>query len=184
MNPQLEPLLLEAKRGNKHAYSQAVELMQQSIFSYCYLMVGNYHDAEDMAQEVFVRAYYQLPKYEEMGSASGWLYTIAHRLCLNSLKKKSRWKQLLMKVSNEAMITPVEVKEEFDQGMVLLQSLSIKQRELMILKIVHDLNYEEISQITGVSAVNLRKQMERARKKLQSEHTEKMKRGILYEQGQ
>ncbi|MFD2114339.1 RNA polymerase sigma factor [Paenibacillus yanchengensis] len=193
-NRSLQQLLHEAKQGNQQSFSEVVTMMQQQVFRYCYLMIGNYHDAEEIVQEVFVRAYFNLAKYEETGSASGWLFTIAHRLCLNSWKKQSRWKQLLIKAASEEAVRQdkkeIGMEERLEdriengtnRGMIILRSLPIKQREIMILKVVHGMSYEEISKIVGGAPVNLRKQMERARKKLQREHADNMKRGIVYEQ--
>ncbi len=90
MNHPVNELVQAAQKGDKNAFSEIVILMQQQVFQYCYPMVANRHDAEDIVQETFIRAYENLDHYKEEGRFIGWLLMIAHRTCLNKLKKKKR----------------------------------------------------------------------------------------------
>lgn len=182
-NLSLHKLLVEAKHGNDQSFAQIITLMQQHIFRYCLLMIGNKHDAEDIVQEIFVRAYLKLHTYDEKGkgNASGWLFTIAHRICLNDLKKRSRWRRLLAKAANEEVVRYGDLEFMNDNDLSLLESLTPKQRELVVLKVLHEMSYEEISEIVGVSVINLRKRFERVRKKLQMEHADNFKGRVNYE---
>ncbi|MFC4598642.1 RNA polymerase sigma factor [Cohnella hongkongensis] len=177
----LHELADAAQKGDLEAFSEIVARMQQPLFRYCFPMLGNRQDAEDTVQEVFVRAYANLHKYRENRNFTGWLFTIAHRLCLNRLKKRSRWRMLLAKAANEEAERSGNVEPAEEEGLSLLASLQPKQRELIVLKVLHEMSYEEISEIVGVPAINLRKQFERTRRKLQREHPNQMKRGITYE---
>lgn len=182
----LNDLVGLARQGDREAFAEIVLLMQQRIFGYCYPMIGNRQDAEDLVQEVFVRAYQHMGKYEDGGNFAGWLFTITHRLCLNKIKKKSRLLALVHKIANEETVRPKH--ENMDTSneaiLTLLHGLNPKQRGLVILRVIHEMSYEEISGIVGVSPANLRKQYERARKQLQRESggsTKEMNRRMNYE---
>lgn len=186
---RLNDLVGLARQGDREAFAEIVLLMQQRIFGYCYPMIGNRQDAEDLVQEVFVRAYQHMEKYEEGGNFAAWLFTIAHRLCLNKIKKKSRLLALVHKIANEEAVRPKHEKmdesnESNEAILTLLHALNPKQRGLVILRVIHEMSYEEISGIVGVSPVSLRKQYERARKQLQRENggsTKEMNRRMNYE---
>lgn len=186
VNHSLEELVDLSKTGDREAFSEIVRRMQQNIFQYCYPMVGNRQDAEDIVQEVFVRAYGNLGKYNESGCFTGWLFTMAHRICLNKLRKSRRFLALFRRVSNEeALRKPYDNVDELSGDILsLLDSLNPRIRGIVILKVLHEMSYEEISNIVGISSVNLRKQFERARKQLQRANEieqDKMKREAKYE---
>lgn len=186
MNYTLEELVYLAKQGDRDAFSEIVKQMQQKIFQYCYPMVGNRQDAEDIVQDVFVRAYENLTNYKEFGSFTGWLFTIAHRICLNKIRKRGRFSALIRRVASEdasrSKLKNLDISNE--EVLSLLDSLDLKVRGIVILKVLHDMSYEEISIIVGIKSANLRKQFERARRKLQREYDIEQgeyKRGVKYE---
>lgn len=158
-----------AKSGDKDAFSEIVEKLQQKVFRFCYPMLGNRQDAEDTVQDVFIRAYGSLKQYEEGGRFTGWIFTIAHRLCLNKLKKRSRFLAFMKRfayeeASRERKRDQTDVWNE--ETISMLKGLNPKLRGLVILRILHEMSYEEIGVVLGVAPVNLRKQYERARKQL------------------
>lgn len=183
LNNNVDDLVNLARKGDHQAYSEIVMLMQQEIFKYCYPMMGNRQDAEDMVQETFIRAYENLSKYHEEGRFKGWLFTIANRTCLNKLRRKSRFHALINKLETETSTSNI-VEASNIEIMSLLDALNPKAKAIIILRVLHDMSYEEISNILGISASSLRKQYERARKKLQKEisiEDDKFKRGVEYE---
>lgn len=183
MNKHIDDLVDLARKGDRQAYSEIVIAMQQEIFRYCYPMLGNRQDAEDMVQETFIRAYKHLGKYRAEGRFQGWLFTIAHRLCLNKLRRKNRFRALMNKLESETSASHT-VEAPDIEAFSLLDSLPPKAKALVILRVLHDMSYEEIGTILGISASSLRKQYERARKKLQKENRmeeETLKGGMEYE---
>ncbi|WP_164821323.1 RNA polymerase sigma factor [Paenibacillus koleovorans] len=167
---ELDQLVGLAKEGQHSAFSEIVLLLQQQVFRYCYPMIGHRQDAEDVVQETFVRAYTKLHQYEETGSFIGWILTIAHHLCLNKLKKRSRLAALFhraahhssLQVDSHSLSSNLEV-------LAMLDSLPAHVRSLVILKVLHGMSYEEIGQIIHGKPNALRKQFERAKLKLRSE---------------
>lgn len=184
MNHPVNELVQAAQKGDKNAFSEIVILMQQQVFQYCYPMVANRHDAEDIVQETFIRAYEKLDQYKEEGRFIGWLLTIAHRTCLNKVKKKNRSYALMKKLESKEVIINESYEAEHGEALAILDTLKPKIRAVFILKFIHGMSYEEISAIVGLSPINLRKQVERAKKQLNKENSAvkvNEKRGIKYE---
>ncbi|PZD96614.1 hypothetical protein DNH61_07415 [Paenibacillus sambharensis] len=162
----------EARKGDQESFARVVRSMQQPVFRYCYPMLGNREDAEDVVQEVFIRAYEHLDSYEEKGQFTGWLFTIAHRLCLNKIKYRSRWFAVINKAAEQERnaTTNIELDVHEDETLILLNCLKPALKSVVILKVLNGMSYEEISAVTGVKAQSLRKQFERARKQLKKEY--------------
>ncbi len=76
--------------GNQQAYARLVDKYKGKIFARLYRMIGQKQDAQDLAQEVFTKAYFQLEKLEPDGNFSAWLYRIAINHCLDELRKRKR----------------------------------------------------------------------------------------------
>lgn len=81
-------LLGAARRGDQRAFQQLVEPFQAGIQLHCYRMLGSLHDAEDLAQETFLRAWRGLAGFEGRSSFKNWLYRIATNACLNSIQSR------------------------------------------------------------------------------------------------
>lgn len=81
-------LIFKIKEGDKNLFRQVVDSHGGMIFSVLYRMTGSREDAEDLAQETFVKAYFSLGQFRGDSSISTWLYSIAYRLAVSSLRKK------------------------------------------------------------------------------------------------
>lgn len=172
MEETLEQLVDRAKGGSKDAFSDIVKMTQQKLLSYAYPMLGSVQDAEDTVQEVYVRAYQHLDKYRQNISFAAWLYTICYRLCMNRLKRRSSLLQLLPKLRNEAAAAADAQMNDgpMEDELSILDSLSAEDRNLVVLRVIHEQSYAEISRITGRREESLRKRYERVRKRLQEMH--------------
>src|SRR5688572_30157781 len=81
-------LIARAKRGHADAFRALVEAYKDRLFAFVWRMVRNHHEAEDVCQAAFVKAYESLASYSEVYAFSTWLFTIAYRLCLNQMRKR------------------------------------------------------------------------------------------------
>ncbi len=81
-------LTQRAKRGDREAFAELIEIYKDKIFQLAYRMVGNREDAEDIAQETFLRVYANLHAYDESYKFSTWIYRIATNLCIDRGRKK------------------------------------------------------------------------------------------------
>src|SRR5271166_81244 len=83
-------LMLRVKRGDMQAFEALVEKYKHPVIMLMYRMVRDLEEAEDLAQGVFVRVYQSAGRYEVTAKFSTWIFTIARRLCLNEIRRRSR----------------------------------------------------------------------------------------------
>lgn len=74
--------------GNRQAFTELYLRFRQRVYSYCLRMLGSAEEAEDLYQEVFIRVYERSHQFAEDKSLSGWIFTIAHNLCLNRIRDR------------------------------------------------------------------------------------------------
>jgi len=87
-NPADEVYWLEqALHGDADGFMHLIELYQKPVYNLCYRMLGNREDAEDAAQETFLRAYHHLQKYDRNRAFATWLLSIAAHHCIDQLRK-------------------------------------------------------------------------------------------------
>src|ERR1700761_7972903 len=94
----------EARKGNHHAFRVLVERHSRALFGLAYRMTGNEHDAEDLVQETFLRAYKQISRFDARAAFSTWLYRICANCSLDLIRaKKSRREQQPLDVDEKAL---------------------------------------------------------------------------------
>lgn len=174
-------LVLKAKQGDKQAFSELVLRYEKKIYSLVLHLSGNKQDAEDLTQEVFVRAYFSLKNYREESQIYTWLYRIAYNMSIDFKRRMaSRLKtisnnadesqELLNFIEDKNVKQPDELLEQHELSLSLKQALSEiseEHRAVMILREVDGLSYEEIAKITGSAKGTVMSRLHYARKHLQ-----------------
>jgi RNA polymerase sigma-70 factor (ECF subfamily) len=159
---------------------QFVEEHQSMIYNVCFRLLGNQQDAEDIAQDVFVKAYEKYGLFKGESRVSTWLYRIAVNLSLNLLKrrKRVRWMTLdFEKEDTEALPIhePRSVEqpdlelEQSELGLTLqeaIQSLPEKQKTAFILHKLEGLSHQQISEILDISISSVEARIHRAKQSL------------------
>lgn len=146
--------LLAWRNGEREAFDRLVERYQRDVYRLCYRYVNNHHDASDMAQEVFLRAYRALGKFRGDSAFSTWLYRIAVNTCLNFRSARRPPSEELpdsLPDPQEGALDGMERDERAHLVRAAIQDLPEKQRATLILKIYHELSHEEIAGILGAS---------------------------------
>lgn len=165
------------KKGDKTAFEELVLKYQDRIYNLCRHMLGNTSDAEDAAQDTFIKAYQKLKDFKPEASLYTWLYRIAVNTCLD-YKKKPFFESLFMKADEDEEYIPEAVSEDPSPeklyeskqlGLALrkgIGKLSLKLRTVIILKEIEGLSYEEIADILEVSTGTVKSRISRARDEL------------------
>ncbi|MFM1655416.1 RNA polymerase sigma factor [Brevibacillus sp. B_LB10_24] len=160
-----EDLVRSILDGKLEGYELLVERFQIPIFRYCYHILGHREEAEDATQEVFLKAYRHLNKYNVEVPFTAWLYKISYRHCIDVIRKRKVSKLIPFLFQNEKQNSTVDEYIEnvyFSEPVYLsLMKLSLEERTLLILRGVDEKTFEEISMIVNKKSSSLRKKYER-----------------------
>ena len=142
------------RRGEREAFGPLVERHQREIYRLCYRFTGNHHDASDLAQETFLRAYRAIGRFRGESGFSTWLYRIAVNTCLNF---RAGGRPEFNRVSEDlpdgaaGPLASLEAEERARYVRQAVLRLPAKQRATLILKLYHELTHEEVARILGTS---------------------------------
>jgi RNA polymerase sigma-70 factor, ECF subfamily len=157
--------------GDQEAFSSLVEKYKDPVFNVAYRMLGNPTEAEDVAQEAFVRAYTQLHTYKETHRFSTWLLSIASHLSIDQLRRRRFLALPLENVPFLEWIADVGPspeqsalrRETADDMQRILDTLPVKYRAVLLLRYWHDFSYEEIAQTLDLTPALVKARLHRAR---------------------
>lgn len=168
-----ESLIELARRGDEEAFRLIFEQHHRIVLRFIYGMVGNLVQAEDLTQETFLSAYRSLGSYLEEGKLTPWLCGIAKNVTRNWRRSQQNEianvefeRQEVLEVKDTVNRTPEgnfldgELKDEISAA---LQMLDEDKRMVFTLKILRQLSYEDIAQITGSTIPKLKTDLHRAR---------------------
>lgn len=175
-----EELILQVQQGNNVCFDILVDRFKVRLFNYLFRMVGDRDEAEEIAQETFVKAYIHAEKYKTIAKFSTWLYTIATNLVRNRIRSKKRAPQFLSLWSrgsdaegNEKQIDLVDYSRGPDHqfndkelGSIIndaIAKIPEKYRTSFVLREINQLSYEEIAAATGLKLGTVRSRINRAR---------------------
>ena len=165
--------------GNVDAYGKIVARYNGRLYNFIYRFVGDRETAEDIVQETFLRAFRKRKEYRAIANFSTWLFTIAGNLAKSELRRRKRWR-----------LFSIERDEETDTGMELpdksarpdkiaessladvqiqqaIASLPPNYRQVILLRDVQGMSYQEISEIVDCPVGTVKSRVNRARLKLQ-----------------
>lgn len=165
-------LIQRTLHGDQSAFACLVDKFRTPIYNLCYRMLASGGDAEDAAQETFLRAYTQLHTYQAERKFSTWLFAIASHLCIDMLRRR-RYPSMpldtvaLWKQSNDPQPEDYALSEESSAEVrTLLKLLPEKYRLVVVLRYWQDLSYAEIAEATDLSESAVKTQLHRARRML------------------
>ncbi len=167
-------VIRRAKRGQADAFRALVDAYKDRLFAFVQRMVRNHHEAEDICQTTFVRAFESLDSYSETYAFSTWLFTIAYRLCLNGMRRRRA-------VSGDAELAnlsggdddaPLSIAATEDASRLrsrvwhAVDQLSPPQKSAVLLFYREGKSCQEIGVVLGIPAVTVKSHLHRAREKL------------------
>ncbi|MBR4953960.1 MAG: sigma-70 family RNA polymerase sigma factor [Oscillospiraceae bacterium] len=181
MTDELELQTIEkVRRGDADAFGYLVEKHQKLVYNLALKMLGNPEDAEDAAQEAFIKAYRSIESFRGESKFSVWLYKLTNNVCLDMLRKK-REATVSLSVEDEnggddaeieiadGRFSPDEVYEKKEMREALRKGLSELEddfRSVLVLREVNGLSYDEIAQTLSLDPGTVKSRIFRARKKL------------------
>ena len=182
-----DALLIKAfQRGDKRAFDQLVVRHKDRIFNLCYRFLGDYEEANDSAQEAFVKAYTSLKTFRLESAFSTWLYRIAVNTCKNKVGSsafKARHRTVSLdnpgnpsggpspaEIPNgtPSPLSRMEEKERMSLIQKALDSLPPEFKVVVALRDVEGLPYEDIVEITGLNLGTVKSRIARARTDLRN----------------
>lgn len=166
--------------GDVNEYEKLVLEYQKNVYNLALRMTGDAEDAADMAQEAFIKAYNSLASYRGDSRFSVWLYRIVSNVCLDFLRARKRRQTVsLSVVDDEGEETELEISDEsaspeklLERSMTRdavrrgLQELTPEYRQILILRELQGMSYDEIAETLGLESGTVKSRIFRARKKL------------------
>jgi RNA polymerase sigma-70 factor (ECF subfamily) len=156
-------------RGDSSAFEAIVRRYQRVLFAVAHRMLGNYEDARDATQNVFVRAYEGLDSYDPERRFFSWIYRIAVNECLNVRRGRRPAEPLpdqMEAAGTDGPFQGVEALERSTSIDAALGRLPEEQRLVIVLRHFADLSYAEISDVVGVPERTVKSRLFEARQRL------------------
>ena len=153
--------------GHCDKFEELVRAYHSKVIALCRSMLKNADDAEDAAQEVFIKVFKALKSFDKKAKFSTWLYSICYRHCIDKIRKVKRLREQSQETILEKDWTPVADSyhqlERKDIVERLLHSLPDTYRQILILREVHGLSYKELTEILECSVDAVKSHLKRAR---------------------
>jgi RNA polymerase sigma-70 factor (ECF subfamily) len=163
--------------GDQESFAELVYTYQDAVYNLCYRMLGESTEAEDAAQEVFLRAYSNMHRYDQNRSFKTWVLSIASNHCIDRLRKRRLlWLSLdeplppnVVLSSDEPQPEEATIRGERSQAIqALLDELNTEYRAAVILRYWYDYSYAEIADILDTTESAIKSRLFRARQALAS----------------
>lgn len=148
--------------GKEDELEEVINLYGEKLLRYATAILCDYHEAENVVQDVFLSAYQNRTAFDG-SNLSAWLYKITYNRSLNQLKKR---RFFFFNEIRVAAVSPTDDTGLSDETLRALRRLKPKERALLYGRIMEEQSYEELSLLSGCSPAALRKRYERAKKKL------------------
>lgn len=180
-NPEQEQAWLQqALAGNQQAFGRLVEAYQMPVYNLAYRMLGNQGEAEEAAQDAFLKAYTRLQTYDRSHKFSTWLLSITSHQCIDRLRRRRfTWQSIEDNPAMEWLAGDTGRPDESalrhevgDEVRSLLDRLEPTYRLPLVLRYWHDLSYEEIASVMGITEAAVKSRLHRARLQM-AEHLTK-----------
>ena len=177
-----EDLMMKCRKGDLSAFELLVRRYQDPLINYIHRSINDYHRAEDLSQETFLRVFKNASRYEPTASFKSWLYTIATNLCRNEVRNRARRNTYFFEdlveenediyhtdILRDTRYMPEVILKKKEQRQIIqkaLAQLPENQRLALTLVTYQDLCYEEVAEILKCSVGAVKALIHRARQKM------------------
>jgi RNA polymerase sigma-70 factor (ECF subfamily) len=180
---EVSDLILRCQAGDREAFDQLVGRYQRYVYNLVFQHLGRTDDLDDVSQEVFVRIYRSIGKYRGNASLESWIYKIVLNYCRTHVRRRNSFHRVFgmpavgpqagedrafelidaLPADTYDPAKTIEQRRVAQDIMAAVQSLSSIYRDILIMREVNELSYEEISQILGISIGTVKSRISRAR---------------------
>ncbi|MFD1037730.1 RNA polymerase sigma factor SigW [Virgibacillus byunsanensis] len=180
MDQMIKEKIIQVKKGDQAAYEDVVSFFQNKIYQHCFRMLGNMHEAEDIAQEAFIRAYVNIHSFDDRRKFSTWLYRIATNLTIDRIRKRKPDFYLDAEIKGaegldmySQLPTDGRLPEEEVESLELqsyihkeITELPPKYRSIIMLRYLEEFSLKEISEILDIPLGTVKTRIHRGREAL------------------
>ncbi len=159
--------------GDKEAFSPLVDAYKDMVYTVCLRMLSTEADAEEAAQDVFVKAFRSIAGFQSKAKFSTWLYRIAYNHCISVIRKKVKLIDLTEDIPDGEVdqgemngLDGISAEERSKYLKLAIESLAETDAVVVTLFYYDELSLEEIASVTGLSNSNIRIKLHRSRKKM------------------
>jgi RNA polymerase sigma-70 factor (ECF subfamily) len=169
-------------RGDVEAFGEIVERYQDRIIRYVYSQFGNYDEALDITQEIFIMALESIASFRRESKFSTWLFSIMINYCKNHRKRRSRYQTVPISRKEEGIETDIQIadKREDPEGKIVLEDsmrivkdeiekLPEDYREVIVLRDIDGMSYTEIADLLNINLSNVKVRIHRGREHLKKQ---------------
>ena len=179
LDPSDGDLVLRTRQGRLEAYGELVRRHQTSVFNVCYRLMAERAEAEDMAQEAFVRAYQRLATFDTSRPFGPWIRRVAANLCLNRFQRRTPAQVSLEDETDQVEADPSAApeqarvqQEQAERLRAAILDLPPHDRAVIELRHFHDLSYQSIARTLDMSLSDVKSHLFRARRRLAARLTD------------
>jgi RNA polymerase sigma-70 factor (ECF subfamily) len=169
-----DEFIANARAGDDQAFQEVVNAFQGPVFNLCFRMLGNAQEAEDAAQETFLKAYRNMKRYDPNRKFLNWILSIASNHCIDRLRRRRlqliSLDELLPRFENpapnpgpEEAMTDLELREDVRE---ILEELGSTDRAAIVLRYWYEYSYEEIADSLSLTVPAVKSRLHRARRSL------------------
>lgn len=183
-----DEVIKQVQAGDSDTFTYIVEKYQKPVYNLCYRMLGDAFEAEDAAQETFIRAMKSIKRYDAKRPFSTWLLSIAAHYCIDQLRKR---RGRIVSIDDNPYITIQDgtpgpetmtiQSEDRDRLRKILSVLSPTDRAAVILRYWNELSYEQIAQILALTVSAVKSRLHRARQIMAESWLDQTSQNILME---
>lgn len=169
-----QAVIARCRRGSQSAFETVFERYQRRTYLLALQMVGNREDALDVSQVSLAKAFMNLHKFDSRRSFGPWLFRIVRNQCIDLLRRRPRRPVQLIDTAKEAdcgASDPVEAAQRDEmkkQIWLAMGKLTVREREVLVLREFHDMQYKEIAAVLEIPIGTVMSRLSASRKKLRS----------------
>jgi RNA polymerase sigma-70 factor, ECF subfamily len=172
-----QDIVAQCRNGDRDAFAKLVQKYQSRVLTLATRILDNRSEAEDVAQDIFVKVFQSLHEFRGASRFSTWLYRITVNHCLNYLRRRTRQQQTLVAAEPEDWMQEsptsnphrtLEQKERWALVQAKLQVLSPEYRTILLLRDFEGLSYEEIADVLQLESGTVKSRLHRARTELKA----------------